>query len=157
MNNFSTSECSSGCESGWTMYLDQSSNSADQFQKASSTGFKAANEEEYDEDEDLSMVSDASSGPRHFQEDEDSFNGNGYLCSVSGQANKKKKKKNVKEQRSKKQFSNLNLHEYLKQGKSALHKHIGFFHSSVPGKPASGAPGKSIESLLCVYWTASGF
>lgn len=109
MNNFSTSECSNGCESGWTMYLDQSSNSADQFQKAS-TGFKAANEEEYDEDEDLSMVSDASSGPRHFQEDEDSFDGNGYPCSVSGQANKKekkKKKKNVKEQRNKKQYSNL--------------------------------------------------
>ncbi|KAI8550093.1 hypothetical protein RHMOL_Rhmol06G0077600 [Rhododendron molle] len=54
-------------------------------------------------------------------------------------------------------FSNLNVHEYLKQGKSTLHKHIGFFHSSVPGNPASGAPGKSIESLLCVYWTASGF
>ncbi|KAI8550092.1 hypothetical protein RHMOL_Rhmol06G0077500 [Rhododendron molle] len=91
------------------MYLDQSSYPADQFQKAS-TGFKAAYEEEYDEDEDLSMVSDASSGPRHFQEDEDSFDGNGYLCSVSGQANKKekkKKKKNVKEQRSKKQYSNL--------------------------------------------------
>lgn len=25
--NKSNSECSSGCESGWTMYLDQSSNS----------------------------------------------------------------------------------------------------------------------------------
>lgn len=107
--NISTSDCSSGCESGWTMYLDQSSNSADQFQKANMR-FKAANEEEYDEleDEDLSMVSDASSGPRHLQEDEDSFDGNGYLCSDSGHPNKKeKKKKNVKEQRSKKQYSNL--------------------------------------------------
>ncbi|KAH7850133.1 hypothetical protein Vadar_028363 [Vaccinium darrowii] len=169
--NISTSECSSGCESGWTMYLDQSSNSADQFQKGTS-GFKAGNEEEYDEDEDLSMVSDASSGPPQFQEDEDSYDGNGYPCSVSRQPNKKEKnKKKVKEQRgSKKQYSNLDdtaSSPVKKQvafpphgtsmehnlgfsqgfsathfkGKSALHKHIGFFRSSVPGKPASGASG----------------
>jgi hypothetical protein len=45
-----SSECSSGCQSGWTMYLDQSSYSNQKH---------AMDEEE----EDLSMLSDASSGP----------------------------------------------------------------------------------------------
>ncbi|XP_072991603.1 protein SOB FIVE-LIKE 5-like isoform X1 [Typha latifolia] len=53
------SECSSGCQSGWTMYLDQS------YEKGSS--FQVEVEEE---EEDLSMVSDASSGPPHFNEEE---------------------------------------------------------------------------------------
>jgi hypothetical protein len=47
-----SSECSSGCQSGWTMYLDQSSYSNQNH---------ALDEEE--EEEDLSMLSDASSGP----------------------------------------------------------------------------------------------
>lgn len=70
MNNTSTSEYSSGCESGWTMYLDQNSNSTDPY----SRGFAYDKYEEKgaysytiheEDDEDLSMVSDASSGPPH--------------------------------------------------------------------------------------------
>ncbi|CAI9291768.1 unnamed protein product [Lactuca saligna] len=60
--NMSTSEC----ESGWTMYFDQSHNSW------SYMGVKQYGEEEADDDDgDLSMVSDASSGPRQkFDEDD---------------------------------------------------------------------------------------
>ncbi|KAL8130969.1 hypothetical protein AgCh_007045 [Apium graveolens] len=57
----STTECSSGCESGWTAYLDQSSNST--YDKYKSERTKRVTLQ--DEDEDLSMVSDASSWPRH--------------------------------------------------------------------------------------------
>ncbi|CAH1454229.1 unnamed protein product [Lactuca virosa] len=62
--NMSTSEC----ESGWTMYFDQSQNSW------SYMGVKQYGEEEEEADDDggdLSMVSDASSGPRQkFDEDD---------------------------------------------------------------------------------------
>ncbi|XP_059635461.1 protein SOB FIVE-LIKE 5-like [Cornus florida] len=88
------SEERSGCESGWTMYLDQSSNSEDhQFHKSRDHRRCKAEEEEDnedDKDEDLSMVSDASSGPPHFHEvDQD--------CYASEKANKRDKKKKSKE------------------------------------------------------------
>ncbi|KAA8528451.1 hypothetical protein F0562_035806 [Nyssa sinensis] len=112
--NVSISGCSSGCESGWTNYLDQSSNSADQFHKFGGGMVdenyrrKAANEElEDEEDEDLSMVSDASSGPPHFHEDEDCSGETGYFCYASEQAKKMKKKKKIKEHKGKQQHSYL--------------------------------------------------
>ncbi|THF93952.1 hypothetical protein TEA_017642 [Camellia sinensis var. sinensis] len=169
--NISTSECSSGCESGWTNYLDQSSYSAaEQFQKDGSEDCRyklGANVEENGEDEDLSMVSDASSGPPHFQEDdgEDCFDETGYFCygsSVSKQPNKTKKEKKIKQQRGKQQFScpddtaTSPIMSFSKKhvalspnGASTEHtfsatpfkKQFGFFQSSASGKPASGATG----------------
>ncbi|KAL3840497.1 hypothetical protein ACJIZ3_025088 [Penstemon smallii] len=72
--NVSTSECSSGCESGWTMYLDHFSNSNDyynrgDFVKSTYNEYgRKEEEDDDDDDEDLSMVSDASSGPPHNHE-----------------------------------------------------------------------------------------
>ncbi|KAL6995335.1 hypothetical protein U1Q18_005474 [Sarracenia purpurea var. burkii] len=118
--NISTSEyCSSGCESGWTMYLmnQPSSSLKDGGGKIVSEGCrrKAANaDEEYDEedDEDLSMVSDASSGPPQFQEDEDWVDETRYFCYgslVSEQPNKRQiKEKKLREERNeKKQLCSL--------------------------------------------------
>ncbi|XP_011074344.1 uncharacterized protein LOC105159095 [Sesamum indicum] len=71
MMNMSTSECSSGCESGWTMYLDQHSSSTDPYSRAYVQNYEEKGvyvNYEDEEDEDLSMVSDASSGPPHFHE-----------------------------------------------------------------------------------------
>lgn len=58
------SECSSGCESGWTLYLDHSFHTSSQSHTPSldQTKHKMV---QYDEEEDSSMVSDASSGPPH--------------------------------------------------------------------------------------------
>ncbi|XP_021776101.1 uncharacterized protein LOC110739931 [Chenopodium quinoa] len=85
----SSSECSSGCESGWTLYLEHSSGSFstgskyndrlhcnnNKHQKVAPTfhqGKKSASLfYDDDEDEDLSMVSDASSGPPHFDHEDD--------------------------------------------------------------------------------------
>ncbi|XP_021717088.1 uncharacterized protein LOC110684950 isoform X2 [Chenopodium quinoa] len=82
----SSSECSSGCESGWTLYLEHSSSSfstgakcnINKHQKVAATfhqGKKSASlfydDDDDDEDEDLSMVSDASSGPPHFDHEDD--------------------------------------------------------------------------------------
>ncbi|CAH9116617.1 unnamed protein product [Cuscuta epithymum] len=76
------SECSSGCESGWTLYFENSyipshhscddDNSHSQGHEfvARKSGFCQENEEEEEEEEDLSMVSDASSGPPHFVEED---------------------------------------------------------------------------------------
>ncbi|XP_038975462.1 uncharacterized protein LOC103711313 isoform X1 [Phoenix dactylifera] len=89
-----SSECSSGCQSGWTMYLDQSYEPATSlpFQKAGCIEQEEEMEEEEEEEEDLSMVSDASSGPPHFREEDYNcycshsnacYNGNGCLFYAS--------------------------------------------------------------------------
>ncbi|KAF3435571.1 hypothetical protein FNV43_RR22660 [Rhamnella rubrinervis] len=72
--NVLASECSSGCESGWTVYFEQSflspndshHNKGNEFVNGKSV-LRTTHEDE--EEEDLSMVSDASSGPPHFQEE----------------------------------------------------------------------------------------
>lgn len=93
--NVLDSECSSGCESGWTLYLEQSFHSPNKgsgfLGKSSNFCYKVEDKagieqvEEIDEDEDeevedLSMVSDASSGPAphyfHHDDQVDYFNNN---------------------------------------------------------------------------------
>lgn len=76
-----SSECSSGCQSGWTTYLDDDDDDGDRSSSRSSScgtnrhfaRAKAAHQfhchDRYScsEEDDLSMISDASSGPRHHQ------------------------------------------------------------------------------------------
>ncbi|GMN37921.1 hypothetical protein TIFTF001_007203 [Ficus carica] len=112
--NYLDSECSSGCESGWTVYLEQSflspNASAGDFHGKTTGKFcngirrneKEDNDEEDDdvkEEEDLSMVSDASSGPPHnFHEDNEIVlrlnhnSGEDYKCSKSGGEERQKMK-----------------------------------------------------------------
>ncbi|KAF9665922.1 hypothetical protein SADUNF_Sadunf16G0175100 [Salix dunnii] len=89
--NFLASECSADCESGWTLYLEQSflsnphskhrnktrfvdAKSAGVCSKGKNTEEESEEEEDDQDDDDSSMVSDASSGPPHFHEDESYFN-----------------------------------------------------------------------------------
>ena len=110
--NISASQCSSGCESGWTLYLDQSSVSGNDCRRDGRVvdedcGRKNAEEVgQQDEEEDLSMVSDASSGPPHFHKDEDGFDANGCFFSTSVVAKKSQKKK-VKDPSTRQQHSPL--------------------------------------------------
>ncbi|CAN6285308.1 unnamed protein product [Urochloa humidicola] len=64
-----SSECSSGCQSGWTTYLDDHSSSYSPCGGAArfhaGTGKSPYYCDDYSEEDDLSMISDASSGPRH--------------------------------------------------------------------------------------------
>ncbi|CAK9317074.1 unnamed protein product [Citrullus colocynthis] len=87
MNDWSATHYCSGSESGWTMYLDQSYTSDHRFGGGGGGGgvgenyrakeAKARADEE--DEEDLSMLSDASSGPPHYLEDnEELFYNNGY-------------------------------------------------------------------------------
>ncbi|CAL5204801.1 unnamed protein product [Lathyrus oleraceus] len=73
MSNYS--QYNSESESGWTNYLNHSSFSAKHFNSRSvdyeDYQGKGVTMEEQDEEEDLSMVSDASSGPPHYHVEED--------------------------------------------------------------------------------------
>lgn len=78
---FPNSECSSGCESGWTVYFENSIiapyssyNNGNKFLQ----GKAQVNGQE--EEEDLSMVSDASSGPPQLLAEEDYGNDSHGWC-----------------------------------------------------------------------------
>ncbi|KAI8547004.1 hypothetical protein RHMOL_Rhmol07G0162700 [Rhododendron molle] len=70
-------ECSSGCESGWTLYLENSFLSPYAL-KRRKTEKQSVSEDE--EEEDLSMVLDASSGPWIFHEECFGNAGYGFFC-----------------------------------------------------------------------------
>lgn len=105
MNAFASSQCSSGCESGWTLYLEQSlqlnhnafSHATSQFHGEDNHEYKAKKaKKEEAEEEDLSMVSDASSGPPHLPDAQD--NGSFYSASKAAKLGKRsKKRQKVKE------------------------------------------------------------
>ncbi|CAI9763069.1 unnamed protein product [Fraxinus pennsylvanica] len=165
--NISNSECSSGCESGWTMYLDQLSNSTNHYNRASDNySYREKGAYVYDgqEDENLSMVSDASSGPPQFQDDCENY--------VSDEQKKNSnQKKKMKQKRGKQQNLYLDdtasspmfhfckdnvaysdIHTSMEhapgfsqglpapdfEADSIAKKHFGFFKSSAEGKKASG-------------------
>ncbi|OIS96146.1 PREDICTED: uncharacterized protein LOC109236217 [Nicotiana attenuata] len=145
--NISASECTNECESGWTMYFDEFSYSADKC-----NGVKGRNNIHEIEgrgktvnvdEEDLSMVSDASSGPPHFHEDEE--NGHVFYPLVSEYTMAKQKRK-IKEQSGKQH--NLCLDDTASstvssfpKGKSVVGKHFGFLKTSLNGKASSEKSG----------------
>ncbi|KAK6945968.1 hypothetical protein RJ641_013512 [Dillenia turbinata] len=81
--NVMASECGSGCESGWTLYLEHSlllpnpslRNSTSKYMDdENAVSYHEYMDKRVEEAEDLSMVSDASSGPPHFVEDDECHN-----------------------------------------------------------------------------------
>ncbi|KAM3199950.1 protein SOB FIVE-LIKE 5 [Capsicum annuum] len=161
------SECTSACESGWTMYLDEFSYSSDQYNGVKGTSIYDSRGKSAYADEDLSMVSDASSGPPHnFHEDKE------FYCEENTKVNQRRK---IKEQSGKKQ--NLYLDDtasspvpnfqkdntsfyndtttYMEQvagysgtyskGKSVMGKHFGFLKTSVNGKASCEKSGGVVK------------
>ncbi|KAL9225645.1 hypothetical protein vseg_001544 [Gypsophila vaccaria] len=101
--DMSGSGWSSGCESGWTGYLDESFVPRNEY-SGNYVSYDRLNycKVEDEVEEDLSMVSDASSGPRHFQGDgsQESYGTtrgpNGYIASVkASRKSEKRSKKSV--------------------------------------------------------------
>ncbi|KAI4366489.1 hypothetical protein MLD38_022361 [Melastoma candidum] len=80
-----------GCESGWTLYLDETSS---HFPEDSNKGGRKAkaddDDEEEEEEEDLSMVSDASSRPPSHEVEDECSN---ESCSKGKRRSKGKSKK----------------------------------------------------------------
>ncbi|CAH9131957.1 unnamed protein product [Cuscuta epithymum] len=161
--NISGSECTSGCQSGWTTYFDQYSNSAYEYNRVVHVNGddNRGKLEVYSEDEDLSMVSDASSGPPQHREDY-------YGCSYSPPRRcKPTQTRKTKEhcggetqncclddtasslsfpyQENASLYDDTVSAEYvthvsetqLKGNNSVLRKHFGFLKSSVSSKAAS--------------------
>ncbi|KAK7405846.1 hypothetical protein VNO78_07456 [Psophocarpus tetragonolobus] len=103
MMNALASQCSSGCESGWTLYLEHSFQLQHHNNPSSHTssefvdkGFCVSKktEKEEAEEEDLSMVSDASSGPPHLPDAQD--NERFYSPSKAAKLGNKRSKKRQK-------------------------------------------------------------
>jgi hypothetical protein len=88
-----SSQCSSGCQSGWTLYLEHSG-SGQQQQPCTLSHHpvdvrvrrQMSPHSEYSSDEEDSMVSDASSGPAHDLRDDEE-----ELLHVQGQINKQRR------------------------------------------------------------------
>ena len=79
-----SSECSSGCQSGWTTYLDDHSSSYSR--GTARFDGKAARQPyycDYSEEDDLSMISDASSGPRQQSSAGNDVEGGGGAAAAS--------------------------------------------------------------------------
>ncbi|KAE9603632.1 hypothetical protein Lalb_Chr11g0062941 [Lupinus albus] len=86
--DISSSQYNSGSESGWTHYLDQSYISESHFQRGGIVDYVGKGSM-MEEEEDLSMVSDASSGPPHYCVD--------WYPSTSQYTKETEKKKRVKD------------------------------------------------------------
>ncbi|KNA12478.1 hypothetical protein SOVF_125440 [Spinacia oleracea] len=103
------SEWSNGCESGWTVYLEESyiarTNNVDDYRDSYRMN-STRNEE------DLSMVSDASSGPPHFLHDNDD-NEQSYSRKLSKKSDKisKKSSKELKKVGSHHQHQHQHQHQ----------------------------------------------
>ncbi|XP_071727055.1 uncharacterized protein [Rutidosis leptorrhynchoides] len=123
---FDSEESSSGCESGWTLYLQHSNNiiphhhdlSCKKVHEHDHIHDDGEEEEEDDDDDDMSMVSDASSGPPHFQEhEEDEYCNNNinninnnvvFSCDHTIMASSRKRRKILKQ-------TNFHSHTHIMQ------------------------------------------
>lgn len=105
MSNIDAPQCSTGGESGWTLYLDDGDEiessfvSAERFRRTPPGSYRLGRswkEEDDDEDENLSMVSDASSGPPYYEVEDWSCHvtGGGFVAG-SGRSGKKKNKRQL--------------------------------------------------------------
>ncbi|KAK7311386.1 hypothetical protein RJT34_09499 [Clitoria ternatea] len=100
--DISSSQYNSDSESGWTHYLDQSYLSENCFhRKGEIVHYEGKGATMEEEEEDLSMVSDASSGPPHYHEEDDHPYNCVNWCPSTSQYTKElgnnKKKNKVKE------------------------------------------------------------
>ncbi|CAI9116005.1 OLC1v1017043C3 [Oldenlandia corymbosa var. corymbosa] len=119
--NASTSEYSGECESGWTAYLDQISSSSEEDQcnrnipvtvaDSRRKGVYVNRDEDDEQDEDSSMLSDASSGPPHFHnQDEDYCEETRYNSSISASGQKKQGKNRDRAYKDRRSISQNHAH-----------------------------------------------
>ncbi|KAK1352168.1 Angiogenin-2 like [Heracleum sosnowskyi] len=116
MNPMFDRECSSGCESGWTSYLDHEDSFLSPYPSQKSGDDYIKQDEDDYEEEDMSMVSDASSGPPHFRDDEyfgNDLSNNGFFIQTPSDAtlpkNNGTRKKNSENRRQRVQEQQLSL------------------------------------------------
>ncbi|KAF7817431.1 uncharacterized protein G2W53_031400 [Senna tora] len=150
---------SSASESGWTHYLDQSSLWENYLERSGGIlehERKGARMKE-EQEEDLSMVSDASSGPPHYHDEVDKCFSENWYPHHSSTSQSKKKVKGCGRNPHLDDTASSPVHSYPKkngavdfsQGFSAaklkvkpkFQKHFNFFECSLAGKQASEESG----------------
>lgn len=124
MSNAAGPQCSSGVESGWTLYLD---NDDDEYGSSISTELHRKNPGNYrsgwgrkgedDESEGLSMVSDASSGPPYFKVED-------WSCHLSGGGGSLTGSEKNGEKKDKRQKSSGRRHSHYED--TACSHQVGF-------------------------------
>ena len=116
MNIATSDQWSTGCESGWTLYLDDqsyiSTNTHHNIDHHLHQTYrlKSTVHNDYDHDEDLSMVSDASSGPPHFLQKNDEHPS--YYTQKSSKKSSKNEKKKVGLMKNKQQYHHHDHHPF---------------------------------------------
>ncbi|KAK8933853.1 hypothetical protein KSP39_PZI015294 [Platanthera zijinensis] len=112
VENRSDSQCCTGSQSGWTLYLEQSqSQSQSLHDRTSSSVFQEEEDEDDEAEEDLSMLSDASSGPPHAHDDEENYSssctdeGDGFLPLKTRVPEHENKRRRVEEGRREEEYS----------------------------------------------------
>uniref|UniRef100_A0A7N0ULP2 Uncharacterized protein n=1 Tax=Kalanchoe fedtschenkoi TaxID=63787 RepID=A0A7N0ULP2_KALFE len=138
--NTSSSDFSSGCESGWTTYLNYQSYSSSKSRGRRSMSMKMMCGDHYREEgenrghgggEDLSMVSDASSGPRqnNEEEEEEFFDGNECLSYRNSASEAKRKTKKNGKQRDGSQLDDT-ASSHSKNWQSSMYNNTAHGHES---------------------------
>ncbi|XP_022941183.1 uncharacterized protein LOC111446559 isoform X2 [Cucurbita moschata] len=135
MNDWSATHYCRGGESGWTMYLDQSYTSGGGVGENYREIEAKVRAEKDEEEEDLSMVSDASSGPPNYNEE--CFYNNGDSASESAMNCSREEKKKSKKG---KQNGRNDQHSYLDDTASSTIYGYGYGYGY--GKKINGASSK---------------
>ncbi|XP_076919222.1 protein SOB FIVE-LIKE 5-like isoform X2 [Bidens hawaiensis] len=147
MEGFFGSESSSGCESGWTVYLEHSH--SNKTHKNNEDGYICKQDSftyvtDEQEEEDMSMVSDASSGPQHVQEQEDEcfkYNNNNN----GGAYTNGKMKKIHKDSKFNKKIHDLPLPSFLDDTASSPFFNFSNNNLTVPSKNGSMVENEMID------------
>lgn len=116
--DIAASEWSAGCESGWTVYLEESYIPRNSIIDDYHQNYRVnSTQNDDDGEEDLSMVSDASSGPPHFHQEDDEqsdsrssrYNNNCYSTAFE-KSSKKSDKRSKKSSKEHKKVSSKHQH-----------------------------------------------
>jgi len=139
-----SSECSSGCQSGWTTYLDDHSSYSRGTARFDGKAARQPYYCDYSEEDDLSMISDASSGPRQQSSAGNDVEGGGGAAAAA-HANA--------ERRGRREAAAANRRQSKRAAAASLLEDTAsspafFGYSKVPAGPAHTPPGWSARTPL---------
>ena len=139
-----SSECSSGCQSGWTTYLDDHSSYSRGTARFDGKAARQPYYCDYSEEDDLSMISDASSGPRQQSSAGNDVEGGGGAAAAA-HANAERRGRREAAAANRRQSNRAAAASLLEDTASSP---AFFGYSKVPAGPAHTPPGWSARTPL---------
>jgi len=139
-----SSECSSGCQSGWTTYLDDHSSYSRGTARFDGKAARQPYYCDYSEEDDLSMISDASSGPRQQSSAGNDVEGGGGAAAAA-HANAERRGRREAAAADRRQSKRAAAASLLEDTASSP---AFFGYSKVPAGPAHTPPGWSARTPL---------